>query len=110
MTTTEKFKHDYAGKYVWYTGGDGLTDAVLNNRICETYEEAVKDFSDEEGVSQEDIKLDHKDWYYIQLIDEIEDEYIKDALSKAAKFWNESETDLLDRLQSEREFLEDMKR
>lgn len=80
MTTSfaNQFKHDNQGKWVWYNGAMGLTDALLNDYVENTREEAVQKMANRDSVSYEEVDNDFDNWYYILPVEEIEDDYLNE--------------------------------
>ena len=81
----QDFKNENTGKFVWFNGANGLEGAILNNWIEDTYEEAVKAQAFREGITEEEVKNDYHDWYYIMPIEDIDNEDLQMVLDKVGK-------------------------
>ncbi|QIY82551.1 hypothetical protein HER18_02835 [Chryseobacterium sp. NEB161] len=75
-TFAEQFKSENQGKWVWYNGAMGLTDALLNDYIESSREEAVQKMANRDNVPYEEVDNDYNNWYYILPVEEIEDDYL----------------------------------
>lgn len=73
-----EFKEENKDKWLCYTGAEGVTWAWSNDYMFDTYEEAVSALALHEGVSEEEIREDYANWYYILPMDEVEDDCVED--------------------------------
>ncbi len=73
-TFAQQFKSNNAGKWVWFNGAMSLDTALLNNYIENSREIAVQKMANRDSVTYEEVDNNHKDWYYIIPVEDIEDD------------------------------------
>lgn len=81
----QDFKNENAGKFVWFNGANGLKEALLNNWIESSYYAAVTAQASREGISEEEVRNDYHDWYYIMPIEDIDNSDLQLILDEIEK-------------------------
>lgn len=83
LESSSSIKEEHKGQWVWFDDISGLDYAILNNWFESTYEEAVKACASRNNVTKVQVMSDGA--YFIQPVEELEDEEINDILTKYDK-------------------------